>query len=339
MKTNYRFFLLLSTLLICLMLTGVSASAAEHPATPTNLRHSSSKTKIITVKWNTSGRADGYEVYMSKDSEDFKKIAITKRDSYMKGNLKVGQKYTFRVRAYKNSKDGKLYSGFSNTVTIKATKMNKAAESVHTAYYNATLKKDMTLTNRQNNQKISLKKGTQVVATAYDGTPVCYYYVNGKLKASVKISHNSLNYTSLKTTTQDYSTKVKESYVNGRAYYSETDYLIWVSQYTLRVNVFKGSRGKWKLVRTIPCIIGALNTRTPVGIYDIKGYKREGYGGYPLIYFTNYSEKYNSANAFHNYVDSNRGQAAVSHGCIRMAPDNLMWIYNNCKLGTRVVTF
>ena len=138
-----------------------------------------------------------------------------------------------------------------------------------------------------------------------------------------------------------YSTRVKEQYVNtrridGQLYYSSnTNWMIWISQYTGCVTVFQGSTGKWKAVREKPCVFGA-DGHTPPGKFSILAYPRETVNGRPVIYFTWNEAKY-WGNAFHCRVDGNTW-GPYSHGCVRLADSDLYFIANNCPVGTTVIS-
>ena len=100
-------------------------------------------------------------------------------------------------------------------------------------------------------------------------------------KDMVYISLSKLNFTSSIYTKKSYSKKLKENYVNQSGYSSPTKYLIWVSQYTLSVNVFKGQQGSWKLVRRMPCVIGK-DGKTSTGTFRLCR-KDYAYGGVGFI--------------------------------------------------------
>ncbi|MDO4633600.1 MAG: L,D-transpeptidase family protein [Eubacteriales bacterium] len=327
------FMLLLLMMTLCCF-GGMTASAASL-SRPGNLRHSSSKDRVITVKWNSVSGASGYEVYMKYGKNDYKLLGRTSsKNSFSKSGLKVGEKYTFRVRAYKRTYDGKTsYSPYSNTVTITATKMSSAALSVHSAYYYASLKSTVRVYDFTTNNHRTVSAGTKVTATAFSGLVYCYLPDGHKVRTASK----NLYYYNLKVTTKDvYKKKTKEAYVNERQFGSSTDYLIWVNQYSLRCTIFKGSRGKWKQVYSWPCVIGKFITRTPMGIFKIEKYGYN-YGG-RIAYFGNYSSYYGSYNGIHNYVDG-QTTGAASHGCIRLSKTRISWLATHCPVGTTVVIY
>lgn len=96
--------------------------AAYNEAKAITVKASTSVKKgAITVKWQTVGQADGYEVYRSvKKSSGYTKKLMTKKTSYVNTSVKKGQRYYYKVRAYKAVGNSKIYSGWSNKVTITA---------------------------------------------------------------------------------------------------------------------------------------------------------------------------------------------------------------------------
>lgn len=133
-----------------------------------------------------------------------------------------------------------------------------------------------------------------------------------------------------------------ERYVNENKFESKTKYLIWVDLYRQRVNVFTGRKGSWKLLKTMDCASGRNAFPTVRGSFTvtwrgpklysndvIAKYKTNFYGAY-YFHSTLYS-RYNESRA----VDSRLGQR-LSHGCIRLATTNALWIYNNIGNGTKV---
>ena len=145
-------------------------------------------------------------------------------------------------------------------------------------------------------------------------------------------------------TTKDYSKEAKEYYVNKlKPQSSTTDYLIWVSLYTQHVNIFKGSKGNWKLIHSYSCSSGKNSTPTPVGNLTVT--KKDGtwwFSNYYCHHVTNidesrafHSRPTNYDNTIHDYA---MGKPA-SNGCIRMTDEGCTWIYNNIPVGTTVHLF
>ena len=140
----------------------------------------------------------------------------------------------------------------------------------------------------------------------------------------------------------DYSDATKEGWVDAKGYDSATDYLVWVSRYTQKVIVFQGSKGNWKVIKTMPCSSGANNTPTPAGNFTI--YQRTSRWNFDYYYVNNVSI-FNGGHAFHsilmNYddtVNDDRVGTPLSHGCIRMLDEDCNYIYK-LPMGTRVIVW
>ena len=152
------------------------------------------------------------------------------------------------------------------------------------------------------------------------------------------------NYTLAWAQNHDYTPEVKTRWVNLKGYASKSKYLIWVNLTYQRVNIFEGSQGNWKLIRSCLCGSGKPSTPTIRGVFATT-YKQNAwsYGSYycgPVVRFY-------GGYAFHSrleywpmgsgrYYDARIG-FPISHGCLRMYDDDIWFIYNNIPNGTTVV--
>ena len=145
----------------------------------------------------------------------------------------------------------------------------------------------------------------------------------------------------------DYDSDVKEVWVNAKGYTSDTEYLIWINRAYQRVNIFQGSSGEWKLIRS--CIVGtgATVSQTPLGATYVTykssyGWLTDTYlvrpvvGFYPGTGYAFHSRLYTPSGV--GWSDSRIG-FPVSHGCVRMYDEDIQWIYDNIPLNTKVVIF
>jgi len=302
------------------------------PAVPTNFHVSVVGDKSLTLKWNKAKNATGYYLYMYNDKTGkYEQIKKTRSTTLKISGLKDGKLCRFKVQSYRTVGKYNVTSKKSKEVSEKAHKFTKLAKQVHGRYYNTTVKSTTKATQVKNGKKIKVKAGTKVVATTLSGSSVTAMMPDG---TKIKISPKVLRFTSLNTTKTSYSKEVKEAFVNQKRYSSPTNYLIWISQYTLETTIFKGSTGKWKAVRSMPCVIGAMGRTTP-GTFRLLRVEYD-YGG-PVIYFSWNSVK-QWGNSFHRYVDGNR-QGAYSHGCVRLSDADLYYIKNNCPMGTTVISY
>lgn len=143
---------------------------------------------------------------------------------------------------------------------------------------------------------------------------------------------------------EPYSTEMMEAFVNQKGYKSSTEYLIWVSLKTQTVNVFRGSKGAWTLIRTMPCASGKNSTPTIRGEFYTKVYYWEWFfANYNVKYATTFQGNY----AFHSRIwskdykvllDDTIGWPA-SDGCVRMLDEDCEYIFKKIPQGTRVVVY
>ena len=130
---------------------------------------------------------------------------------------------------------------------------------------------------------------------------------------------------------------------------SKTPYLIAVSRELNRACVYKKVSGEWVLKYYWKCTTGAKETKTPAGVYTVpktKTYLR--YFGEGLGYTCWYATRIVNRVYFHSVLYNTDSQTSIqdgrlgqnlSHGCIRLAKSNALWIYNNIDAGTRVVIY
>lgn len=155
------------------------------------------------------------------------------------------------------------------------------------------------------------------------------------------------NYTMSYAVNNDYKPYEKEVWVNAKGYSSKTQYLVWINRAYQHVNVFQGSKGNWKLIKSFLVGTGAASTPTPTGLTTVSyksagGWTTSTYTVRPVVGFypgTGY--------AFHSRLcypgtdteyDFSAGYP-VSHGCVRMYKNDIKWIYNNIPVGTTVAIY
>ena len=134
-----------------------------------------------------------------------------------------------------------------------------------------------------------------------------------------------------------------EKFVNAKEYNSPTQYFIWVNTNNPRVYVFEGYNHNWKLLKDIPCSVGAPSTPTIKGIFNI-GIKGDSFvvRDNPKLqcnYYTQISGNY----LFHTVLLYRNGEIAdgrlglkLSHGCIRLSIPDAKYIYDTIPKGTTV---
>ncbi|MDO4323078.1 MAG: fibronectin type III domain-containing protein [Lachnospiraceae bacterium] len=285
----------------------------------------------VFLAWSAASNADKYIIYKyNAESQTYEKTASTDETNYQVKNLTEGEKYYFKIQAYHAAQGKEAYGAISDHISATAKKIDVSA--VHGRYLNATVKKSTTVTVKSTGEKMTLSKGTAIIATKKGSSTITAMLKNG---TQISVKGSNLTYGNLHTTKSTYSTEQKEAFVNSRGYSSSTNYLIWVNQYTLQTTIFKGSKGAWKVVRTMNCVVGQYG-KTTQGVFKILK-QRSTLNGRPVIYFT-YNSKLKVGNAFHTTFNKYT-RAAVSGGCVRLTPSNLAYLDKTCPVGTTVVSY
>lgn len=133
----------------------------------------------------------------------------------------------------------------------------------------------------------------------------------------------------------------KEKFVNSMGYSSKTPYLIWISLNDFEVNTFIGSQGKWSSIKNIKCSVGTPSTPTVKGEFEFFSLEpRWSYKNYyvgPIMrFYRGYAihtvlMKYDGT-----FYDGRVGQR-LSHGCIRVLPDDMQWLTYYVPLNTKII--
>lgn len=131
-----------------------------------------------------------------------------------------------------------------------------------------------------------------------------------------------------------------ENFINRQGIISKTNYLLWVSKPNFTVTVFTKTNEGWKAIKDMPCSIGAPRTPTVVGQFEY--FSKEKQWSYPGYYVAPIMRFY-SGYAFHSTLirydgtpyDSRVGKQ-ISHGCVRMRPEDINWMADTIPLYTKV---
>ena len=146
------------------------------------------------------------------------------------------------------------------------------------------------------------------------------------------------------TTDEDYSDQQKMDFVNNMNYDSYTSYLVWVSLYTQKVNVFQGYEGNWTLVESFDCATGVNETPTTTGVFQVQALQDRWDLGRtyvePVLVF-------NGGEAFTSRpYDTESGEISdktmgtpASGGSVRMLEEDIAWMAENIPLNTMVVVY
>lgn len=307
------------------------AMRLKTPATPKNFKASTSGKTSVKLTWSKASNASGYYIYRyNEETQKYDRIASTKKTSYTVSKLTEGVNYKFAVQSYRTVKGQTAESGMAYG-SGSGKGLSAQASKIHGRYFNATLRRNSSATIVGSSEKLVLKKGTKVTATTRSSKKITVILKDGR---KAKVSGKDLRYNSLNYSKNGFSKEAKEAYVNEKGYSSNTKWLIWISQYSLTTNIFKGSQGRWVLQRSMPCVIGK-DGKTPTGLFKLR-FKDSAYGGVRIYFSWNPAKEW--GNSFHRRVDGNK-QGAVSHGCIRLSDGDLNYLNSNCPLGTTVLSY
>lgn len=136
---------------------------------------------------------------------------------------------------------------------------------------------------------------------------------------------------------------------------SKGTYWLKINKQRNVITAYKKVSGKWKPVRAMLCTTGAVGTPTPSGTF---------YGGYKARWlnmigedggstFEQYTMLVNSSTQIYihsvwYYSRSHSAQSSYefnklghrgSHGCIRTSTMDAKWIYDNCRVGTKITIY
>lgn len=98
----------------------VSKPVVTKPA-KVKIKSAKKKGKKVTLKWKKISDAAGYVVYMKTNSGKFKSVKTVKKAKKVKAviSLKKGNKYSFKIRAYKLDEETNVYGAYSKIKKVK----------------------------------------------------------------------------------------------------------------------------------------------------------------------------------------------------------------------------
>lgn len=234
-------------------------------------------------------------------------------------------------------------SGKQFTDASKSNFMHTPTYSLHMQLYH---RMGLELICKNGNQTVHIYNEKTANVTNYpqshyltlaDGVAVTQIFdsVRSSYQGNYKSSYNP-----------DYLDATKEAFVNSKGYSSKTQYLLWANLATQKVNVFKGSKGNWQLVKAFRMASGARSTPTPQGVtyvtYKQTAWKTSSYVCKPIVRFypgTGYAFHSILYKADESGIKDGSIGFPVSHGCLRMKPASIQWIYNNIPVNTTVVIY
>lgn len=133
---------------------------------------------------------------------------------------------------------------------------------------------------------------------------------------------------------------LSSSRVNSEGITSRTPYLVWIDKANYTVNVYLGSQYNWELIYSCPCGIGAWSTPTIEGQFEYQ--YRDSRWTYPS-YYVGPCLVFHGGYAMHSTLLNYDGteydgtvRAHISHGCVRMHPQDINWIASYITVGTKI---
>ncbi len=132
----------------------------------------------------------------------------------------------------------------------------------------------------------------------------------------------------------------KENFLNTNNFTSRTNYLIWIDKSEFSVTVFEGGKNNWRAVNSYPCSIGAPATPTVTGQFEyFSKENRWSYPGYycgPIMRFYQGYAMHSTLVRYDGTDYDPRLGMMISHGCIRMKPADIQYLWNTIPLYTKV---
>lgn len=303
------------------------------PGVVKNLQRICYGNKSVFLAWDAAKNATGYVIYVyDKEEDEYVKAGSTLETNYQLKGLTVGKVSQIIVRSYRRVAGHIKFSKESEVIKAKGKKIDVSA--VHGRFWASKVKTDYKTKDLKTGKTITVKRGTSVWTSARNGGTLTA--ISMKTGRKFKIKGTNLYFDNLwVTSSYKYYTKAqREAYINGKGYESQTEYLIWINQFSSCFTVFKGSKGRWKQVLATDCVIGTVGHTSP-GVFKLIKYGTEL--GKPMIFFT-WNSFHENGLAIHCRLDINK-RGALSGGCIRLGDPELYFVYNNCKLGTTVVSY
>ena len=120
---------------------------------------------------------------------------------------------------------------------------------------------------------------------------------------------------------------------------SKTGYLLWTDLSRFLTYVLEYGDEGWQVVRRIPCALGDASHPTPAGSFEVD-YKCTSIGK-ENTYLCRYAMCFYGSYMYHSVlydwggerlIDERLGER-VSHGCIRLSPEDSRWLYTTVPVG------
>lgn len=302
------------------------------------------------LNWTyNGGRLTGYILYYyDYNAGTYRRLATVDANttSYVQTGTKKDDRYKYAVRPYRMEKGVYYGADMTEKIIYGDSIIDETLNAVHPMFYTAYTKKRVGVFRKKNQTSSKdyirvLKKGTKVTVI-----------MNDPYKPKIKLEDGTVGYTwrgAIRLavehyTTKDYTDEQKEIFVNSKGYSSKTKYFVWIATYTQKIYVFKGSRGKWKLIRTCKAATGAIDTPDYPGEEKIVGKKRRHVYGKRFYQYLSIMSDGNTIHTRPSWrsngkpVDARLGRP-LSHGCVRVSDPDGAFIYNTCGKNTKVLIY
>ncbi len=312
----------------------------------TGISKPKSKDNIITIRWELT------------DVEHLSKLRLVRNSTLSTTFTEPTTQYTFHAVGGVNTYYIRAYSVDHSKVYSVSNGMDSSKVPSYLTYvrkkfvWRATFKKKATVyKSKTGSSKLTTcKKST--VAEAIGKYPKSLGPWEYPKRVEIKledgrtgwVAYSSVKIKGLINTSKDYALSSKLEFVDN--YDSDTKYLVWVNQYTMRVNIFKGKKGDWKLVRTKRVVVGEFRKPLSYGSGYTLGNKvgriyrlnEEG-----RVYYFDLARGFHGSGYFHTRCKWENGSYRNSicskpntRGCIRMYNEDAQYIWDLPR-DTRVV--
>lgn len=340
---------------------------------------STSSYEAVKLEWEKVTGASGYEIYRSTSKDAgyklLKKIESESTVKYSDKDTSFNKTYYYKIRAYGVADEEVVYGDWSAVRTqrkILSAPVYSSASSSSTAVkikWKKVQGASGYVVYRSTSEKGTYKK----IATIKKASTVSYrdemlsssktYYYKVRAYRTVN-KKNCYGYvsTAKKITTKKFQGGWK--YVNGyKLYYDKNGKLVKdvssiigkQSSYVIKVNKKKncvtvyakdGKNGYIIPVKAFPCSAGnatPITTAWTPAKYRWHALNGNCYGQWCtrikqgfLFHSVMYGQAKNTTLSVSNY---NKLGTTASHGCIRLRAGDAKWIYDNCKLKTKVIIY
>lgn len=88
------------------------------PKAPVNLKLAANTDNGISITWDYSENAAGYEVYCREENGNWKSVGTTHNNHFSHANLTEKKTYEYKVRPYIGASDSKIYGNFGEVVSL-----------------------------------------------------------------------------------------------------------------------------------------------------------------------------------------------------------------------------